>query len=190
MICHKETPGFDKPFSEIRVLERGEKYYFVDKQMNTSLKQSKVLGTSVKLDFNFNEAKQCIRDRKFFKGVCMECSKYHYIDDDNNIKPKKNYADFVKQCKESSNTNRQGSCEGENDIDSENGNIDFNVNEIAPYSDMNLMSTNIWNNEAYDSFVGTLTQAEKLVLTPVHMQVIIMRLRTNNIPFSCHGAIC
>ena len=39
-------------------------------------------------------------------------------------------------------------------------------------------------------FVDTLTLAEKMVLTPVHMQVTIIRLRTNNIPFSCHGAIC
>ena len=52
------------------------------------------------------------------------------------------------------------------------------------------MSTNIWNDEAYDSFVDTLTEAEKLVLTPVHMQVRIFRLRTNNIPFSSHGVIC
>ena len=52
------------------------------------------------------------------------------------------------------------------------------------------MSTNLWYDESYDLFIQTLTRAEIMTLTPVHMQQIIVRLRTNNVPFSCNGRIC
>ena len=61
---------------------------------------------------------------------------------------------------------------------------------MNPYLDQNLVSTFIWNDNSYCVFVKTLTYAEKMVLTPLHMQVVILRLRSNNIPFSSHGAIC
>ena len=66
----------------------------------------------------------------------------------------------------------------------------FKVNRIAPYSEQNLVSTNLFNDEAYDLFIKSLTHLEKMVITPVHMQVMIMRLRTNNVAFSSHGVIC
>ena len=53
------------------------------------------------------------------------------------------------------------------------------------------MSTNIWNDEAYDRFCDTsLTLLEKIVLTPLLVSVTIMRLKTNNVYFSAHGVIC
>ena len=52
------------------------------------------------------------------------------------------------------------------------------------------MSTNIWNDEAYDLFCeNSLTLLEKIVLTPLHVSVTVMRLKTNNIPFSPKGVI-
>ena len=62
--------------------------------------------------------------------------------------------------------------------------------DIAPYVEQNLISANICNDEAYDMFVNTLTQAEQISLTPTHVQVRIVRLRTNSVPFSSHGTIC
>ena len=66
----------------------------------------------------------------------------------------------------------------------------FKVNEIAPFSEQNLVSTNLFGDEAIELFMDSLTYLEKMVITPVHMQVIIMRLRTNNVAFSSHGVIC
>lgn len=190
MVCHRETPGFDIPYSDLRVLERGEKIFFSDKDIAKRLKKSKVLGVSVKLDPNFNTANQCIDQNKFFKGVCIDCSIYYHVDENNDIQPNQNYAECVKTWKASRNVVPDSS-QDENPIEEiVPSDTDINVNDIAPYSDLNLMSTNIWSDEAYDMFVDTLTLAEKMVLTPVHMQVTIIRLRTNNIQFSCHGAIC
>ena len=64
-------------------------------------------------------------------------------------------ADYLRKCRESN---------GDDAPDS------YNPNDIAPYSEYNLMSTNIWNDEAYDRFVETLTQAEKMVLTLVFFE--------------------
>ena len=67
LICHRETPGFDIPFSDLRVLERGEKVLFADNNMIKCLKKSKVLDVSVRLDFSFNKAEQCVDESKFFR---------------------------------------------------------------------------------------------------------------------------
>ena len=56
------------------------------------------------------------------------------------------------------------------------------------------MTTNLFRgtdlNEEFDCLIDSLSQAELMVITLVHCQVVIIRLRTNNVPFSCHGAIC
>ena len=39
-------------------------------------------------------------------------------------------------------------------------------------------------------WVDQLTLAEKVACTPLHMQISILRLRTNNIPFCKYGQIC
>ena len=69
--CHQETPGFDIPYSDLRVLERGEKIYFTDGDIAKQLKKSKVLAVRVRLDPNFNKANQCVNESKFFKGFAL-----------------------------------------------------------------------------------------------------------------------
>ena len=61
---------------------------------------------------------------------------------------------------------------------------------VAPYSTQNLVFTNLWNDRAYDLFCeNSLTLLEKIVLTPLHLSVTVMRLKTNNVPFSAHGVM-
>lgn len=69
LVCHQETPGFDIPYSDLQVLERGDKIFFSDSNIAKQLTKSKVLGVSVRLDNNFSKANQCIDEAKFFKGV-------------------------------------------------------------------------------------------------------------------------
>ena len=49
------------------------------------------------------------------------------------------------------------------------------------------MCTNAFDDEAYDLFIDSVTLLEKMVLTPVHVLVIILRLKTNNVPFLLMG---
>ena len=65
IVCHRETPGFDIHFSELWVMERGEKVWFTDNNIVKKLKKSKVLGTSVKLDMNFSRANQLVNLTKY-----------------------------------------------------------------------------------------------------------------------------
>ena len=177
VICTRESPGFDAPFSDLLVLEKGNKVPFTDHNTEKFLRKSKVIENSVILDFSFNNANQCIVEDKFRKGVCIDCSKYFHIDDLNDITPNHDYAEYVRKCRavDSSNNIEIG---------------DFNVDDIAPYSKYNLMTTNLWGLEEYDFFVeNSLTLLEKIVLTPLHLSVTVMRLKTNNVPFSKHGVM-
>ena len=54
VICNCQTPGFDSQFHELQVLECGSKVSFVDRDIEKHLRQSKVLGVGVNLDFTFN----------------------------------------------------------------------------------------------------------------------------------------
>ena len=52
------------------------------------------------------------------------------------------------------------------------------------------MTTNLWGDEAYELFVqNQLTLLKKIVLTPLHLSVTVLRLKTNNVPFSAHGVM-
>ena len=176
LVCSRESPGFDIPCSDMLVLERGKKVPFTDNITERFFKKSKVIENSVKLDFSFNNANQCIVEDKYVKGVCIDCSKYFHIDDSNNIKPNHDYSEYVRKCRSADSNNTV--------ID------DFDVNQIAPYSAQNLVTTNLWNDEAYDLFCeNSLTLLEKIVLTPLHLSVTVMRLKTNNVPFSAHGVM-
>ena len=178
IICHRETPGINQSISDFKVLEEGEKTPLIDGKIQKFLKKSKVLAVSVQLDQTFNSANQCEIGDNFIKGVCVDCSKYFYVDSNNDVKPNHNYVEYINQCRSEEDT--------EQELDDE-----FDTNWIAPYSEYNLMSTNIWNDEAYDLFCeNSLTLLEKIVLTPLHVSVTVMRLRTNDIPFSAHGVIC
>ena len=73
----------------------------------------------------------------------------------------------------------------------QDSNTQFDTNCIAPYSEYNLMSTNIWSDQDYDLICeNSLTLLEKTVITPLHVSVTVLRLKTNDIPFSAYGVIC
>ena len=101
LVCRRETPGFDIPLDDLRVLDNGEKILFADKNIVKQLKKSKVLAVSIRLDFNFSTANQCINGYKFSKGVCVDCSKYFkpLSETNNDIKPKFDYADYLRKCR-------------------------------------------------------------------------------------------
>ena len=57
--CHRQTPGFDIPFSELKVLQHGRKKYMENDDIVNALKKSEVLKTSVKLCPTFNTSPEC-----------------------------------------------------------------------------------------------------------------------------------
>ena len=108
--------------------------------------------------------------------------------DTNDVKPKKDYRVFRERLLSRPVVNVENSPGTENPVPiSEEVFSEF---DIAPYSELNLMTTNLWNDDSYTNFIDSLTQAELMVISPVHVQVIMYRLRTNNLPFVKNGAIC
>jgi len=105
----------------------------------------------------------------------VNCSKYFHIDENNDVKPNHDCEKYINQCGEEKNTEQ-------------NSNAQFDTNWIAPHSEYNLMSTNIWSDHAYELFCeNSLTLLEKIVLMPLHVSVTVLRLKTNDIPFSSNG---
>ena len=90
--------------------------------------------------------------------MCLDCSPYFKLDDINNLKSKSDYGEFRRKCMERGS---RDSLSVEESVESEKEH--FNVLDIAPYSEYNLMSTNIWNDEGYSVLMESMTQAEKLV---------------------------
>ena len=93
-VCHRQTPGFDSHFHNLTVLESGKKVLFVTKDIEKQLRQSKVLGVSVNLSFSFAEANQCFTEGKFSMGICVDCSKYYTINENNDLLPKADYGEY------------------------------------------------------------------------------------------------
>ena len=181
--CDMQTPGFDIPFSELQVLQNGRKQYLENDDIINALTKSEVLKCSVKLCPTFATSPECKSTSKSASGICTDCSQYYVLGDSGEINKKSDYSAFVRNCTTTMDNEEQpmNTCNVEDN---------FNINDINPYSSENLISTCLWNDEAYRLFANTLTEAEKMVLTPLHVQVIILRLTSNHVPFSRHGAIC
>ena len=71
-VCHRQIPGFDSPFHNLTMLESGEKLSCVTKDTEKQLRQSKVLGVSVNLNFPFAEGNQCFTEGKFPMEICVD----------------------------------------------------------------------------------------------------------------------
>ena len=165
---------------------------FATKDVQKQLRQSKVLVVGVNLNASLRKLMN-FSPRKFSKGISVDCSKYYTINENNDLLPKADYGEYRRKQMRlgderdtSESVNNQGVMGDRED----QGEEIFRVNRIAPYSEQNLVSTNLFNDEACDLFIKSLTHLEKMVITPVHMQVMITRLRTNNVAFSSHAVIC
>ncbi|KAH3865712.1 hypothetical protein DPMN_028754 [Dreissena polymorpha] len=175
--CGMCSPGFEADAHNcIRVPEAGQQIPLSNSFLLQALKQSQVLaGSSVTLDSAFSSAR--VYNDETVTGVCTNCSKFCKIEDGIvTLLHKKSAAE------ESS----QGTT-----VDSQQS-IDDNISNINPYGPENLMALDIFQDEAsyqHAMFMDTLSQAEKLVLSPIHAVIVILRSRTNNIPFSRYGSI-
>ena len=177
--CGMCSPGFEAEVDEcITVPVAGQHVPLSDRLLLTALKQSKILSrSSVTLDFAFSKAR--VYKDETVTGICTTCSKFCEIDDDGNVTLlHKKSLDCVEQSSQDTASSQQP--------------LDDNISNINPYSAENLMALDVFQNEAsyqYAMFMDTLSQAEKLVLSPIHAVIVILRSRTNNVPFSRYGSI-
>ena len=61
--------------------------------------------------------------------------------------------------------------------------------ELNIWGAENLMSLDVFDDQEYKTFVKTLTRAECLVISPLHVCITILRHRVNKVPWSIGGSI-
>ena len=61
--------------------------------------------------------------------------------------------------------------------------------DINPWGAENLFTLNLFNEEEYACFMRSLTKAELMVISPLHINIQVIRCRATQIPFSKHGSI-
>ena len=176
--CGMCYPGFESDADEcITLPEAGKHVPLTNDHLLRALKQSQILSTSnVTLDPAFSRAK--VYNDETVTGICIGCSKFCEIDHDGNV---------TLLHKESSHLELSSQ-----DTANSQQHVDDNISNINPYSVGNLMALDVFQDEAsqqYAMFMDTLTQAEKLVISPIHAVIVILRSRTNNVPFSRYGSI-
>ncbi|KAH3813840.1 hypothetical protein DPMN_142310 [Dreissena polymorpha] len=175
--CGMCSPGFEADAANcINVPEAGQQIPMSNSFLLQALKQSQVLaGSSVTLDSAFSSAR--VYNDETVTGVCTNCSKFCKID---------HGIVTLLHKKSAGEESSQGTT-----VDSQQS-IDDNISNINPYGPENLMALDVFQDEAsyqHEMFMDTLSQAEKLVLSPIHAVIVILRSRTNNIPFSRYGSI-
>ena len=61
--------------------------------------------------------------------------------------------------------------------------------DINPWGAEDLFTLNLFNEEEYACFMRSLTKAELMVISPLHINIQVIRCRATQIPFSKHGSI-
>ena len=203
IVCKQQTPGLPHGDHQVRVPERGESVNLTPGGfVHDALKKSQILKPgskcTVTLDSAFDGANGTLLTDRDAIGVCISCSPSFMVDLSNNIVPRPVMSDMDPPAPHSPN-------QVEN-VDSDASDVDMMTEcsaeechsedsdrvptHVCPYSARNLVSTDVFNDEEYGCFVRSWTPAERMVLSPVHTVVTVLRSRANNVPFTKHGSIC
>ena len=173
--CNRETVGLEN-VNDISAKADGDILCIDDVDLLTVIKKSVYLRKSVKLNPKFNCTDLYKSTATYAEGVCEECVSYYNIQN-NRVIPKVNPTTFYRNQ------------DNENNTDNEYMQTDQPENYINPYGIENLVSLDVFNDNAYAAFVRTLTRAEIMVLSRLHFCITILRDRINKIPWSIGGTI-
>ena len=204
IICGQQTPGLPYPDDPVLVPEHGRPTELSPNSIvSGALIESTLLRShsTVTLDPKFRDADDTVRTDRDATGVCTMCSPAYDVDANGKIVPRPLVPDIGPVEADPNDIDDFVDAEPpvavQPDVCEDRGAAppDDDVHEPAPthiamYSVQNLVSTDMFSDDAYRRFVETLTRAELMVLRPIHLFISIMRLRANKVPFSKHGSIC
>ena len=75
------------------------------------------------------------------------------------------------------------------DLEEDNTN-EINYINVNTWGPENLMSLDIFDDDHVKNFYATLTRMEKMICSPLHLVITIIRCKKNDIPSSKNGSIC
>ena len=182
--CGSSVPGIED-FENLDFIEKGKSF---NKKMGIEeiYNSSEVVNsTNLHLDPSFQRSNLYSSSKTHVSSVCQKCSKYYDIQHDGYVIPHIEVED----------SQSQSDCASSPLLsDKENSQEDKQINKktipiINPWSAENLFSLNLFNEEHYACFMRSLTKAELMVISPLHINIQIIRCRATQIPFSKHGSI-
>ena len=173
--CKRTVPGIEK-FNSTWFHEDCS----FDKTLQDVYLNSEVVNaTNMFLDEKFSTTDvYCQSDTKVI-GVCTECSPNFSIDEESStVNPI--FLDFADSQSDSS----QHTSSSQGDTTTRGGVMKTNL-----WGPENLFTLDLFDDESYACFMRSLTLAERLVITPLHILINVLRCRSTQMPFVTNSSI-
>ena len=172
--CNRSGPGFaDLNDIQIRIdgkFERLTDSNYLD--LSNAIKNSETIkATDLKVSSKFVGTAEHSVEGKNIECICTKCEKYYEVNDQNSVVPIYNESN------------------DDDDSQSSQSSVRDVGEKINKWSEENLFSLNLQSNEDYKTFMSKLTKIEKMVITPMLLNIMIYRCHGSGVPASHHGTI-
>ena len=177
--CNRTCPGFEDD-NEIFLKVNGKQQILSaanDPELFTTIKKSEVIdSTDMRLCNRFKNTDVYTSDGFInISSICTKCEKYYNIDN-NIVVPIPPAEEFSSQ-----STLSQSSQESTEQT--------LQYNQINKWSAENLFTLNLLNEHDFETYMKSLTKAELMCISPLLINIEIVRCRGTQVPFSQHGSI-
>ena len=190
--CGRSVSGIET-FDGVDFIENGKSFHdknannFVMKGIKEIYKQSEVVhSTNLEPDPSFQHSNLYSSPDTHVTSICKACNKYYDLHQDGSVASHFEFEDSQSQsqteCMSSPNFHSQENYpQGK---EKKKTTVDIN-----PWGAEHLFTLNLFSEEEYACFMRSLTKAELMVISPLHINIQVIRCRATQIPFSKHGSI-
>ena len=179
--CRRTLPGLEDFDNVSFKIEDGSAFGEKYKSIKDIYGNSEVVNTTnMHLDQKFRISVDYSSSNARATGVCTECSEYYEIDETASVNPV--FVDFA-------DSQSQSSSATDNQSQQSLPNCREGVTGINIWGPENLFTLDLFNDENYANFIRSLTAAEKLVITPLHITINVLRCRATQMPFTKNSSI-
>ena len=113
------------------------------------------------------------------RSICTLCEDYYEIDENKIVQPVAQVPSSYSQDSQSHEFSQESNASQQT----------ITSNKINKFSRENLFSLNLFGDEEYAAFMRSLTRAEEMVISPIIVNIHIVRSRATQVPFSKYGSI-
>ena len=187
--CNRECPGFED-MDNVTILENGQWIPLTlnrDSNLYNAIKFSEVIkSTDFLLSKKFSNSNVYKKTgQKHVSSICKLCEPYYQVNENNEVIPIDATQDFQDSPDSQESQNSDTFLESQDQVEGPK----LALNQINKWGPENFVSLNLWNEHEFACFMKSLTRAEIMVISPLLVNICIIRCRANQIPFSKHGSI-
>ncbi len=183
--CNRSCPGFED-VNEILIRNNGDLEILSptnDGDLLMAIRNSEVIkATEMTLSNKFKNTDVYESDDSInISSICTLCERYYEVDDNVVVPIPPVHDPFNSQ-----STCSQDSQEVMMEHDDERT---LQSNQVNKWGPENLFTLNLLNNNDFESYMRTMTKAELMCISPLLLNIEILRSRGTQVPFSQHGSI-